>query len=113
MVKAKCKGSRVERELVNELKLHGLNATRVPLSGAGSIKGDIMINIDGHNYVAEAKARANGEGFKKLEDWLGGNDFLVLKKDRSTPMVCMTWDMFLTLMEKMLGLTKKEVKDEK
>lgn len=90
------KGLRVERELVNKLKESGVEAKRVPLSGAAEgFKGDIQIG----QFIAEVKARKDGAGFKVLEAWLGDNDFLFLKKNNMDPMVVLTWPMFIALMQ--------------
>lgn len=90
------KGLRVERELVNKLKESGIDAKRVPLSGAAEgFKGDIQIG----EFVAEVKARKDGAGFKTLEAWLGENDFLFLKKNNTDPMVVLTWPMFVELVQ--------------
>ena len=90
------RGMRIERELVHLHLDVGLPASRVPLSGAhgGEFAGDLHI-LD---FTAEVKARANGEGFKQLEHWLGDHDMLFLRRDRQRPLVCMTWQMYLTLM---------------
>ena len=90
------KGARREREFVHRLNEAGIPAERVPLSGAagGQFGGDIRIE---GGFVAECKARKDGAGFKTLEGWLEGNDFLFLQRDRSDPFVCMTWEMFTRL----------------
>jgi len=95
------KGLRVEREIVNSLKESGINAERVPLSGAagGSFSGDIRIEGDGDEFLAEVKARKNGDGFKTLEGWLGENDFLFLKKNKTPPTVLMPWAVFIDLFQ--------------
>lgn len=85
------KGQRIEREDA------GIPASRVPLSGAagGEYAGDLRI-LD---LVAEVKARANGEGFKTLEAWLGDNDLLFLRRDRQRPLVVLPWGTYLVLMQ--------------
>jgi hypothetical protein len=90
------KGQRIEREIVHLHVDAGIPASRVPLSGAhgGDYAGDVHI-LD---FTAEVKARANGEGFKQLEAWLGDHDMLFLRRDRQRPLVCMTWQMYLELM---------------
>ena len=93
----KIKGSRVEYEIVNALKGAGIPAFRVPLSGAGPIYGDVKFGPR-HKYTAEAKARKNGAGFATLEKWMGDCDTLILKRDRQQPMVCMDWNLFVSLM---------------
>ena len=93
--KSRDKGNRIEREIVHLHTDNGIPAQRVPLSGAagGLYKGDLQIM----DLRAEVKARASGEGFKTLEGWLADNDLLFLRKDRSTPMVVMTWETYLKL----------------
>jgi Holliday junction resolvase len=92
------KGLRVEREIVNELKGLGVDAERVPLSGAagGSFSGDITISKDDPigKLVAEVKARKNGSGFRTIEKWMGDNDLIFLKKNNQKPMVIMNWELF-------------------
>jgi len=82
------KGARVEREIVQRFIDIGLHAEKVPLSGAagGSFSGDLL--VDGRRV--EVKARKDGTGFKLLYRWLGDNDFLVCKQDRTEPLVIMT-----------------------
>lgn len=97
-MKSKRKGYRVERELVQLHKAASIEAHRVPLSGAvgGDHSGDLVIG----DLRAEVKARANGQGFKTLENWLGDNDLLFLKQDRAAPLVCMPWATYVRLMGK-------------
>lgn len=102
MHRSKRKGNRIERELVHLHQAAGIEAERVPLSGAagGSYSGDLVIGID---WRAEVKARANGEGFKTLEKWLGDNDMLFLRRDRAAPMVLMPWAVYARLMGAQAG----------
>ena len=102
------KGARVERELVNKLKEAGIDAKKVPLSGAvEGYKGDIALSRLGEpfaekvsiDWIAEVKARKNGEGFKTLEGWLGENDVLFLKRNNANPIVVLTWDNFVELVK--------------
>ncbi len=97
------KGARVEREIVALLNaIPAVEAERVPLSGAagGSYAGDISMRIRDIGLTAEVKSRKDGKGFKTLEDWLGKNDLLILKRDRQTPMVVLPWNTF----EKITGI---------
>ena len=90
------KGDRIEREIV---KLHvdiGVEAARVPLSGAagGRFSGDIDLYPFGSEaapLVAEVKARKDGAGFVQLERWLGENDALFLRRNLADPMVVLPW----------------------
>jgi Holliday junction resolvase len=81
------KGNRAERALVAFLQNHGFAAERVPLSGAarGRFGGDISIPLLGIDRRVEVKAR--GIGFRRLYDWLGNHDFLIVKADRLEPLV--------------------------
>ena len=63
------KGAREERAIVNFHKERGVDAKRVPLSGAAAgFKHDVMIG----GLTAEAKLRKTG--FKQIYDWLSGDD---------------------------------------
>lgn len=77
-IKSKQKGYRLEYELVGKLREIGLNAERVPLSGAsgGSFAGDLL--VEGRR--AEVKGRA--EGFKSIYKWLESVDILFIRADR-------------------------------
>ena len=90
------KGNRVERLLVQLHLDAGIPAKRVPLSGArANSTGDIRV---GSTLVAEVKARANGEGFATLARWLGENDLLFLRRDRSQPIVVIEWETYLRML---------------
>ncbi|RMD47622.1 MAG: hypothetical protein D6834_00535 [Aquificota bacterium] len=89
------KGYRVENEIVNYLKKHGIPAKRVPLSGsADGFKGDILID---ESLKCEVKARK--DGFKQIYDWLEGNDYLFLKANRKKVLVVMEIDEFIELLK--------------
>ena len=92
------KGARVEREIVSEFRKIGMWAEKVPLSGAagGSFSGDILVE----DYTVEVKARKDGTGFKLLYRWLGDNDILVCKQDRTEPLVVMTIEKLGDLLDK-------------
>jgi hypothetical protein len=81
------KGNRAERELVRLLQAAGFAAERVPLSGAarGRFGGDVSVPLLGVDRRVEVKARANG--FRELYGWLNGADVLVVRADRSEPLV--------------------------
>jgi hypothetical protein len=59
----------------------------VPLSGAarGRFGGDVSVPLLGVDRRVEVKARGNG--FRRLYDWLGDHDFLIVKADRLEPLV--------------------------
>ena len=77
-LKSKRKGYRLENELVNKLKEMGLNAERIPLSGAGggSFSGDLIVE----GKITKVKERK--DGFKNLYKWLEGRDILFIRADR-------------------------------
>ena len=81
------KGNRTERSIVRLLQERGLAGERVPLSGAarGRFGGDISVPVLGRDLRGEAKARGNG--FNRLYDWLEGRDFLVIRADRKPLLV--------------------------
>ena len=83
--KSRDKGARNERKIVEIIQSHGVEAKRVPLSGAATgFKGDIQMGT----WTIECKVRANG--FKQIYDWLDGDsDFLVISRDRSPPLAVM------------------------
>lgn len=94
------KGYRVENELVHAHREIGVEARRVPLSGAAeSWKGDLRIPHAGTELMAEVKARASGQGFVTLERWLRGMDALFLRRDRAEPLVLLPWTTYVRLLK--------------
>jgi Holliday junction resolvase len=91
------KGYRVENNLRKQALLHeDIEAIRVPLSGGGSIKSDLIVNKTGEDkWNLEVKCRANG--FKSIYDWFEGNDGLVIKADNKKALVVLDYDDFLEL----------------
>jgi Holliday junction resolvase len=88
------KGYRGEHNLVRLLQQHGIDAKRVPLSGATSFaKGDIIID----DLVAEVKVRK--DGFKQIYKWIEGKDLLFIKADRKDYLVVMNVEMLIKLLE--------------
>jgi hypothetical protein len=73
------------------LQVAGIAANRVTLSGAtvGRYSGDISIPPLGIDRTVEVKVRENG--FPRLYDWLDGRDILIIRKDRSAPLVVVPW----------------------
>jgi len=100
------KGQRRERQIVALHVALGVPAERVPLSGATRYQGNgadldvYPFSRDGTPLCGEVKARANGEGFKTLERWLGENDMLFLVRDRQEPMVVLPWDTWRRLLKR-------------
>jgi hypothetical protein len=95
------KGLRRERAIVEAHLKCGIHAERVPLSGAVRYRGngaDVDLYVRGSEPVkAEVKARAEGDGFKTLERWLGGNDALFLWRDRAAPFVVLPLHVWLEI----------------
>jgi Holliday junction resolvase len=85
--RARAKGDRLERAIVNLLQSHGLGAERVPLSGAagGRFGGDLSCPCLGRDLVLEAKSRRTGFSF--LYKALVDRDVLVLRSDRCDALV--------------------------
>ncbi|MGY4570551.1 putative PDDEXK endonuclease [Bradyrhizobium sp. USDA 3256] len=85
--KSRDKGNRAERAIVKFFQDRGFAAERVPLSGSagGSYLGDLTVPIVGVDRVIEVKARA--DGFKELYRWLIDRDMLIVRADRSEPLV--------------------------
>lgn len=105
--KSKRKGDRIEREIVHKHRDIGFECQRIPLSGGAShageeFSGDIKLELPDIGVVrAEVKARANGEGFKTLETWLGTNDMLFLRRDNAEPLVVLPWATYEKLLSKL------------
>lgn len=103
---SKQKGSRVEREIASKLTEAGIPSRRIVMSGAAArydsrLTGDIDVGLIGEEaalFKAEVKARKSGQGFKQLEQWLGDNDLLFMRRNNRSPMVAMNWEVFLALM---------------
>jgi len=97
--KAKRKGTRVENEVVKLFKDLGFEARRQPMSGAlMDFPHDVHVHdlFEGTNI--EVKARNNGQGFAQLDNWKGGADILILKKDFEKHNVYVEWDFFKELL---------------
>lgn len=80
------KGARRERELVKLFREWGLEAYRVPLSGATEhSKGDVDVYKIGRDAPLCGESKARKDGFKQLYAWLekDGADYLALRKDNA------------------------------
>lgn len=85
---SKVKGSGFEREIVLILREAGVEADRVPLSGAVmAFPGDVKLNLRGERVTAECKRRKSG--FKTHYRWLGNNKVLFLRDDHCEALVLM------------------------
>ena len=102
---SKRKGTKYENEIVKEHKKLGVEAQRVPLSGAmEGWKGDVRVYLDQTRFNSECKIRSRG--FEQLYNWLADNDLLFCRKAPQTGMnihnkhptiVTMTWEMYAYL----------------
>ena len=101
------KGLRRERAIVDIHTKCGIHAERVPLSGAVHYRGngaDVDLYVRGEQPVkAEVKARGDGDGFRTLERWLGGNDALFLWRDRAAPFVVLPLHVWLEVAGRSAG----------
>jgi hypothetical protein len=81
--KSREKGRRAELTLVHRLQDAGLAAEKSSRTGyAGS---DISVPLLGRDLKCECKVR--GTGFKQIYTWLEGADLLIVRADRSQPLV--------------------------
>ena len=92
------KGDRVERVILAELRAHGLDVKRVPLSGsAAGYPGDLSVRLGGRELCLEVKARKD---FATLYGWLENRDALILKADRKEPLAVLKLSELLMLIER-------------
>lgn len=97
------KGNRAERAIVKFLQERGFAAERVPLSGSagGSYLGDLTVPILNVDRVVEVKVRA--KGFGQLYDWLTDRDILIVRADRSEPLVVLPLKLAAEIAAKAAG----------
>lgn len=90
-------GLRFERKIVNLVKDAGLDAKRVPLSGAAEgFKGDVIITTVHEELNAECKMRSGG--FKFIYENLEGHDVLIVQQKFNKPLAIVDFDKFLQLL---------------
>ena len=100
------KGDRCEREIVALHLAIGVHSERVPLSGASRYQGngaDIDIYVHGRDAAplcCEVKSRKSGNGFIQLENWLGENDVLFLRRNNADPLVILPWAVWAAVITK-------------
>lgn len=94
---SKRKGSGYELEIVRDLQELGLAAEKMPMSGqlGGKYSGDVSVPVQGQDWRAECKRRARE--FGRINGYLGSNDVLFCRDDRSRTLVVMTIDQFARL----------------
>ena len=95
------RGANYERELVNAFKEHGLQAQRVPLSGAtGYAKNDVEViaGFDGKTvFSGEAKRRAGLPEY--MTKALDGADFAAFRQDRGETLIVLRLETFAQLLQ--------------
>lgn len=95
------RGANYERELVNAFKEHGLQAQRVPLSGAtGYAKNDVEVTagFDGKTvFSGEAKRRAGLPEY--MTKALDGADFAAFRQDRGETLIVLRLETFAQLLQ--------------
>jgi hypothetical protein len=103
--KHRLKGNRVEREIVDAHLSIGVHAERVPLSGASRYQ-DNGADVDVYAFgvsecplVCEVKARKGAGGFRLLDRWLGANDVLFLRANRSDALAVLPWRVYAGLLK--------------
>ena len=96
----KSKGTYHEKWFVNWLKEQGIKAKRQPLSGAlgGEYRGDIKVELNGHELVAEVKYR-DKSNFPSPFSVLDKRDIALYKRKTGTPqtLVILSGEVFLKL----------------
>ena len=51
-------------------------------------------------FVAEVKARKDGNGFVQLETWLADYDCLFLRRNNADPLVVLPWRVWRSLLQR-------------
>lgn len=97
------KGNRFERACVNTLRAGGMDACRIPLSGAagGDFTGDLKVTIHGQEWRIECKKRARA--WSDLYHWLEGARALFIARDRADTLVVMPLVTFQELVRQAGG----------
>jgi Holliday junction resolvase len=90
--------ARSEREIVAALQELGIAAERVPLSGAvktSRFDHDVSCPVRGVDRRLECKRRRRA--FATIDNMLDGNFAVIVRDDRSRPLVIMTLESFAEL----------------
>lgn len=90
------RGKRLEYEVVNILKEHGIKAMRVPNSGNSpeqEMKGDVIFYFDDEKLVGECKEREQLAFYKYFEQ--SNADVLFMKSPRKQMVVVVPIDKFI------------------
>jgi len=101
--RSRCKSVRTARSIVNLLKISGIAAVRVRLSGAagGRFGGDIVLPLMARDLCVEVKARA--DGFRELYSWLDRRDIPLVKAHRQDPLVIVRLSLAAEIAKNRLG----------
>jgi hypothetical protein len=104
---SRTKGNGYEREIVNWFTARGVEAERVPLSGAakGSYAADLRFG-PALGWTGEAKRFASGlaKMYQALEQ--DGADVVFARGDRKPTLVCMTLETFEAFLDELAWTTE-------
>lgn len=96
---SKRKGSGFELEVVRLLQEHGIAAEKQPLSGmlGGPLAKDIRISVPVLNCDQLLECKRRARAFSTIYGFLGSAYALVIRDDRTEPLVVMTLDKWAAL----------------
>lgn len=100
----KRKGTGYENEIRDKLIDLGLEAARVPRSGAEpGYPGDVRFRLPGSegDLLGECKRRKGTSGFATIKRWIGDHDVLFTRADHDETFVHMPWRTWVRLIEGM------------
>jgi hypothetical protein len=97
--------------MIKHLAKVGVKAIKTSNSGASftitknkeiadAYRGDLLCNLDGWQFNAEVKGRADDSGWKCVKEWLGNADMLFIIEDFKKPLAVIPWHIFELLMSK-------------
>jgi hypothetical protein len=76
----------------------------------GKYQGDLCVpSIERREFILECKARKNGSGFKMIEDWIEGKDFLFMRRNNKEDLVVMPLHLYLKLMRSYCAYTAQRI----
>lgn len=94
------RGYSFERETVNALRHAGLDAQRIPLSGAGLEKGDVKVRP---GFAPETPLIGELKRKRELPGWitgpLGQHDFMAMREDSGETLVVIRLKLFAELLQ--------------
>ena len=92
--KSRDKGYRMENQTRLILNASEIPTIRVPLSGGGSIKGDLILWPD-TNIKKTAECKIRSTGFKTLYAFLENDDMAFIRSDNNETLAIMPMRLFL------------------